>query len=786
MARSLDLRLAFTRLLLAGTALAATAAAAQVPAPPATANTGSEVVEGEILVTARRRAEADIATPVVITTFSGEELSRAGANDIYAIGAETPQLIIGPASGATGGIIALRGVASGPGNANEQSVSLIIDGVAISNANAVRIGQFDLGQVEILKGPQALFFGKNSPGGLLVFTSAGPGNELNGYLRTGYEFRADEWRSEAAVGGPLTDTLGVRVAGLYSTMKGYFDNPLQPGFRPGVVFGPSYSRAPNQDEIAGRLTVEWDPSDAFSATLKAAHNVVKGSPNYFATQIGFCPRGMPAGPMNIAGLGECEIDGTALPLGDPTPTQAALNPRFAGKPKERNRQTVASANLDWTVAEGLSLSSITGYYDVAVRSMSNLSGPIATIALAPDLDKRDWSEELRLTSDFGGKFDFMVGAYYQDSKLHYYPLTFLPGNTLAAPDYLIRGKAKSVFGQSSYDIFERFELSAGLRFTDEDKRIRVVQGGLDRTSNLVRRVTSVKDYSPEVTLNFRPTDDLTLFASYKEGFKSGSFTAAAATNYATVQEIDFGPERVDGFEVGLKARLADRALRINAAAYSYRYDDLQVTSFDPVRLGIRTINAAAAKVQGVEFDFNYRPAALEGFTIDGSVGYNDGQFEDYIAPCYQGQTVAQGCNLRSNGTRFTSRDLDGARLPYAPKWSANLNAAYDFAVGNGRGLQLGGGLRHQSSFNASGEISPQGVQDATTFLDAQVRLHAEDDRWELALIGRNLSNKIIALYANDTTLTGTAAGLPTGTPADLTVYPNRPRSVMLQLTLRPF
>ena len=172
MVNPLDVRVPSTGALLAALAIAAAPAAAQT-APPAVAEQ-REVADDEILVTARRRSEADIAAPVVISAFSGEELARAGANDIYAIGQQTPQLLIGPASGATGGIIALRGVASGPGNANEQSVSLIIDGVAISNANAVRIGQFDLGQVEVLKGPQALFFGKNSPGGLLVFTSAGP------------------------------------------------------------------------------------------------------------------------------------------------------------------------------------------------------------------------------------------------------------------------------------------------------------------------------------------------------------------------------------------------------------------------------------------------------------------------------------------------------------------------------------------------------------------------------------------------------------------------------------
>lgn len=782
-------------LLLAGTGgLWTTAVAAQeASAPGATTAAAATVADeaaadDEILVTARKRTESAIDVPAVIAAFSGEMLAEQGATDIYKIAQYTPSLIVSQSSGATGGIISLRGVASGTGNATEQAVSINLDGVAVSNATALRIGQFDLKQVEVLKGPQALFFGKNSPGGVISFVSEGPGNELDGYIRSGYEFTADEWRTEAAIGGPLSESVGLRVAGFYGTMKGAFRNPLTPGFAPNV-FGPRFSRTPNQEEMGGRVTLALTPGDKFSGAVKLAYTEVEGSSSYTQNQLISCPSGVPSGPEQIPGrpIANCVLDRIANANGDISPTVAALSPRFQRKPGEKNAQFVGSGSFDYALTDELSLSSVTGFYDLKHKGASTLSGPLSTVVLSTDISKKDASQELRLASDFGDGFDFMIGGLYQDSKLDYDPVLYLPTGLFNSPRYLIDGETLSAFGQASVSLIENLEFSGGVRYTHEVKDVRVstpLTG--DRTAFVTPNGIKVNDWSPEATLSYRPSEDVNLYGAYKEGFKSGGFVASITGGFARATDISYGPEHVRGFELGAKARLLDRQLRVNAALYRYSYDDLQVSAFDPVRLTVTTVNAASAVAKGIDIDFAYEPDGIEGLTVNGALAYNRARYGQYIATCYTGQTVAQGCNLLSNGTRFTSQDLTGRRATYSPDWAANLNFNYETAITDRQNLAIGAGLRHNSRYNADGSQAPEAVSRAVTFFDARVALKSSDSRWEVALVGRNLGDKLRPLQANDVSFTGTTAGLTAGRRADVTTFTNRPREILLQVTLRPF
>ena len=169
-------------------------------------------------------------------------------------------------------------------------------------------------------------------------------------------------------------------------------------------------------------------------------------------------------------------------------------------------------------------------------------------------------------------------------------------------------------------------------------------------------------------MNYRPTSDLTLFTAYQTGVKSGGFNMGSTIVIKSGVELDYGQEKAKGVEFGLKARLFNGAMRVNAAAYRYSYSDYQVPTWDSVKLTNVVSNAASAIVKGAEFDFVYQPPALPGVSMDGALGYNRARFGSFIAACYPGQSIALGCNLAFNPAtgRFNAQDLAGPRWCWHP------------------------------------------------------------------------------------------------------------------------
>lgn len=749
----------------------------------------------DIIVTARRKAESDMAVPVMVTSLGGDSLANQGAVDIYKISQLVPQLEISQGPSVTGGVLALRGISSGITNSSDQAVAINIDGVQVSNAIALRIGQFDLARVEVLKGPQALFFGKNSPAGVISFISENPTSELSGYVRTFYEFTADEIRTEAAVGGPITDSLGIRLAGYYDHMEGYFRNPLPSDYAPGIVFGPPSRRAPNREEWGGRATISFKTNDTFSAVLKMAIANVSGTSSFNEFQRISCPTGGMAGPEFLPGqnLFDCTLNRTTNPLGSVSPAVAALDPVFEGEDYDKTRQYLGSLNMEYRLSDEITLSSISGYYKSSYQGLNLNSGPVPNVVLHLPIDRRDLSQELRLASSLDGPLNFTIGAYFQDSDLDYRPSAYrgpgAPGAAIGRFDnnwYSLRGTTKSGFFQMGYEITNNLELSGGVRYTNERKRIRVVSKftGADRAlpSDVPSEIES-NDWSPEISLNYRPTSDITLFTSYRQGFKSGGI-ATPTVGLNTSSITAFRPESTEGGEIGMKMRLLDRSLRINIAAYTYNVNDLQVSSVNPTTGTLATQNAAAAKVRGIEADFTFNPRNIDGLTITGAIGYNQARYKTYVATCYGGQTIAQGCDQVPIAGRFTSQNLAGRPLSFAPDWSGNLNVNYVFPVTSRLKAGLGGGMRFNSSYYSAGDLSPESVSKSVQFFDLQARVMDADDKWEIALIGRNITDKLRPMLAFDTFATGTLSGQATGTRADLGAFANRPREMILQATYR--
>lgn len=362
------------------------------------------------------------------------------------------------------------------------------------------------------------------------------------------------------------------------------------------------------------------------------------------------------------------------------------------------------------------------------------------------------------------------------------------------------------------------------------------QNSFDLTPFLPRPRVHSSTWSPEATITYTPSDDLTLFASYKKGYKSGSFAIAVPANAirnAAGQVIGtnnpaFDDEKVQGYEAGIKARLADRAITANLAWYDYRYRGLQVGGIEPNVGGspiIRTVNAGRARTYGIDFDVAFRPAAIEGLSINGSLNWNNGKYLQLNnIPCYESQTVQQGCNLgfvpfpatapagtRSqaapgvgavlvNGQygRYSAQDISGQRLIRSPEWAANFGFDYELPVSANLKLRFTNNNQYSSSypvFLALNRPNRDNFQSSYVKVDASIALRDVNDRWEIAVVGKNITDKVIASncaagnYAGGNILGGSLTGYTIPSPtgfAEVGCYAEAGRAVYLRLTVKPF
>jgi len=740
---------------------------------------------GDIIVTARKRSETSIAVPVVITAVGGAELERRGVNSLDGLARLVPALIIGDASGSLqGGNVAIRGIGGADNNPlGDQAVSFNIDGVQIARSTVRRMSEMDIAQVEVLKGPQALFFGKNSPGGIISVRSADPTDTFAAKLSTGYEFNANEWRTDGFISAPITDSLGVRLAASTSQMDGWLTRLVPDG----SPYAPRHKNAPHMSDYAGRLTLLYDDGGPFNARLKLSYHHVQGDGNYSGQQFIDCPLGAPQ-PLSAAIVNDCKADGRTT-TGDSGPTFAAVLPQFGdGRGRNKQNQMLGSLEMNYDILENVTLTSVTGYYDTFFNNVSNFTttyAPSRVSAVYFRLDIREFNQELRLTSDFDGPVNFTFGGFYQNSKAedeiraYLFPVGTVTGTSLL---FKQKGTTYSAFGQLRWQIVPTVEFAAGGRYSSETKKLPYVALGQPLMQvNPTINEAKFDDFSPEATLSWRPNTRFTLFGAYKRGFLSGGFNTSSTT---FGPEIVYQPETVKGFEVGAKALILDDRLRTNLSLYRYKISDLQVST--AVNTLIQLRNATSSTVKGAEFDFNYR-TPLEGFNINGAVAYTHARYGAYFATCWGGQPQP-ACQVRLNpstGVSGLSQDLSGAQLVRAPDWSGNLGFSYDTPIG---GLKLGvtGNMTFTSGFFTDAANKPGGRQDAYQLFDATLRIGDLDDRWELALIGKNLTNKYYYTRSLDNPLSGAGTGGPAASAvtSDTASIVARPREIMLRATIR--
>jgi iron complex outermembrane receptor protein len=831
-------------------------AATAPPAAPKPAEASS--TEDVITITARKRVETLIDAPVTVTAVGATELKLRGISNVDSLARIVPGLISGEGGGA-GGIVTIRGISGADNNPfGDQAVSFNIDGVGIGRAHVRRMSEFDVQQIEVLKGPQALFFGKNSPAGIISVRTADPTDHFEAQIHAGYEIYARELRTEGYISGPLGSGFGFRAAGQVSNMQGWAKSyvPRQvPAGLENNIHPPTHSRTPNGTDFAGRLTLKYDDGGPFTAKLKMSYAEIDGDSFVSNTQYVNCPLGFPqASPPAALGLpiDDCKAD-DRVGSGDFSPNLRAFDPVYPadGHTYLHQRQALGSLEMNYQLLDHLTLTSQTGYYKVHQDNVGNFtenyyednsvfSLPAVPVTGPPALnvprqllssrnvqDVREITEEGRLTSNFDFPLNVMVGGLYQDSRAEVDVVstrrTFNP-IWINKSAYRQEGKAWSLFGQGTLRPLEGFELSGGVRYSHENKKLPVISSAVFPPTtntvlapgaspsqlvpitnpNLIRDVTFT-NWSPEFTLSYKPTRDMNVYASYKQGFLSGGFSALAPTIGIAyggtpagciptgtppvcvpypVQQVIYNQQITKGFEIGFKAALFDRRVRFTIAAYNYKTNGLQVGTTIGLQQEIR--NAASVRTKGIEGDINYR-TPVNGLFLNGALAYNKGTYLDYQASCYRGQSSATCFNQvnRLTGTTGLLQDLSGKPLVRAPKWTGNGGFNYETRISDGLKLGLLGSMNYSSKYFTDTLDAPGGLQHGYALFDATVRIADADDRWEAAVIGRNLTNKYYFVRSVDTPFTGTAPGAaPVGILADTGAPVNRGREIMMRLSYK--
>ena len=809
-----------------GLLLASVAALAALPAHAqdqeqvaAEANAQEEQAEpadtGEIVVTARRRAESLQDVPIAVSAYSGEQLEREGALDITDIGDTTPNVTLETSRGTNTTLTAfIRGVGQqDPVAGFEQGVGIYLDDVYLNRPQGAVLDIYDVERIEILRGPQGTLYGRNTIGGAVKYVTRRLPDEfsLRARANIGTYGQKDVIVSAST---SLTDGLRVGVAGARLFRNGFGENL--------TTDDENYDK----DIWAVRGTIEMEPVDALSIRFSGDYTWDDSE-----------ARG---GHRLIPGL----VSGAPV-LDDEFDTRGGL-----ADPKQKVRGGGLAGHLTADLADGFTLKSITAY------RWSQSDTPIDFDALpAIDVDvpaiykDHQFSQEVQLEID-RGPLAGIVGAYFLDAEASnifdvriYNTPPFGPLGLTAATEGDVDTKTWAIFGDFTYDISDQLSISLGGRYTVDKRKAFVLRqtylgggqpglGGdagfgvgnpIATTSNFdgKRKDTA---FTPRASISFKPTDDHNFYASYSRGFKGGGFDPRGQTSNApgdtpttppTADQIydfmAFDPETVDSYELGWKGALFDRRLRMAVALFRANYKNVQVPGSaactvvltiggvpTPVSsfCGITT-NAGKARFQGVEVEANWAVAedlAAVGDRLNfaGSLGYLDAKYREFL-------TLV---NRDESGAIVAPAIVDMAEfreVQNTPKWTMSGSLNYDTPVGSGR-LNLNSTLSYRSK-SQQFEIATPGIdQKGFALLDASVVWRSAGDRWSIGLHGKNLTNtKYITAgynfllqnpYSGDFIQ---ASGAPATTPAQLvsglgtegvlTAFYGNPRQIFLSLGL---
>jgi len=667
----------------------------------------------EVLVSARKRDEGLQDVPISLSVFSGDDIKAFALDNLQDIGQFTPNLTFfnNPTRGRSGYTLYIRGVGqSDTMIQNDPGVGLYVDGVYIARMKGINMDLIDLDRVEILRGPQGTLFGKNTIGGAINMISTKPTNEATGKidLTTGSFNRYD---AKASLNIPITeDKLAIRLSALSSNRNGF-------GQRLDFNTGAVSDRTGDEGSLAGRALIQWTPSESIDVLLSLDGTRVRES----------------AQVEKIVAFNDTPLVGLLNRFFDPPFGNIFLtNGDFSSYANEKNFNNVdswgSSLTIEWNLGNW-TIKSISAYRDLETLFGNDPDGTPHTVVNVEELvTQNQFSQELQFNGSLlAGRLDLVSGLYYfQESAFlnnvsNIFPVLRAIGID-ASSELSIWSDVNSyaLFGHSSYQLTDRLSLTAGLRYTYEEKDVARTQKRLGGFVYIPfqQRKADWSDVSFRFGLENQWTDDVMTYVSVSRGFKSGGINARTPTSAGFVP---FDPEYLLAYETGIRSEWMDNRFRANASVFYSDYKDIQFTVLrgDPQTGASIAIvdNAGKARVKGFELDLT--AALTPDFVLKAAVGYADAKYTevDPTAPI-------------TTDTKFLN----------TPKWSATLSAEYYMTLGAVGELVANVGYSYKSKIYHDTQNSPELTQNAYGLLNASLNLNSNKN-WILSLFGTNLTDE---------------------------------------------
>ncbi len=798
----------------------------------------------EVMVTAQLREQSLQDVPVSVSAISGDKLMEAGLARIEDLQAYVPNFTMSESG--IGTDIYIRGIGSGENQGFEQSVGMYVDGISYGRAQLARAPFLDLSRVEVLRGPQNILLGKNSIAGAINISTAKPTQEFEGYIQATVEDDIGEQILDAVVSGPLSDTVGYRLAARLREYDGHIRNLALD------------RNEPNREEQTVRLKLVWDATDDLVAALKLERGRfnVRGRHSeiiYDSPSVSTVPF--------FTGRTHGEIlDKTEFPPGSGAVVNIDSHPgvlnvkadykRAGNGDYSFNTTENMTANFDW-YRDGHQFTSITGYMAYDYREDCDCDftgGELFQVNFEEEYEQL--SQEFRWISPGGETMEYIGGVYLHYSKLHFYdsirvdsdvipslinaadgteggargdvdpnPLGTTPAdiagigdagdairNFRSPRDFNSNSKIASAFLQGTWTATDTLRLSLGGRLTWENKQgdrklefafpdgsIRPI--GESDTAAAISFAAERHDlegertetqFAPSINVQWDFSDFAMAYFTASKGFKSGGFdarsnaspsaeptprnpNAVVANQTVLIGSFEYEEEESKSFELGMKSTLLDGAAELNAALFRTEFDNLQVSVFDGT-LGFNVGNAASAVSQGLELDG--RMGLSENWIVSAGVAFLDFEFIDHkTGTCIQGQAPDH-----PNGNNC---DYSGKTNQYVADYSGNILLAYENSVFDSLMLRANFDVVFTDEYHPSPNMDDRIKQDGYQVYNARLSLSDIGGDWEVALLGKNLTDKLIIVYGVDapTAYTITEAATHHG-------FVNPPRTVALQVSYR--
>jgi outer membrane receptor protein involved in Fe transport len=817
----------------------------------------------EVIVTAQKRAESLQDVPISMTAISGDKIQDAGIQSMTELSSYVPNL--GISENAVNSIISMRGISIGSNQAFEQSVGIFVDGVHYGKSREIRTGLFDLGQVEVLRGPQGILFGKNTLAGAINVTSASAviGDEMNGRVSVAAESNEGK-TAEAVINMPVSDNMAVRLAYRDRSDDGYMSN----GFS--TTGNGATATMPTTDEEVWRLSATWEPNDSTVVKLKHTESdfVRRGST---AALVRFQPEeniaasnGLMYGVMgqvyptygaSVLAAGTSNTDGfrDSISIGGLALAQSlgtSLD-QTSEKPEGTDTQTAAtSLSVEWELGNGYTVTSVTGMTGYEYEDGIDADFlPVSFIGRSDISEYDQFSQEIRIASPTDTSFSWIAGGQMQSAEQQIDRTVIFDG-TVGAPGLLAAltgcrtflavpgggcvngvtafdksGRVSTwqtdtdsfaLFFQGTYDISDSLSLTAGLRYTEEEKdvytRVDIVQDAALVDGVMVNDIRNLAtpdlnpynaalnaatfdsyqhefdedrktdQLMPALSLEWEMSDTSMFYISYAEGFKSGGFNAVdsqmPAFDAATGAPLSTTPglgfeyddETAQSVEIGGKHTLMDGAMTVNWAMFTSEYVDQQVSTF--VGLGFVVANAASSDVQGVEVDMQWQ--ATDNLRLGANLAILDAEYADFTAAGCTAQqdsallglgtltsaspvTSAMGCSAQFNAAGAKSgqsQDLSGS--DFGAGYSGSLTADYAQPLSNGLVMFAAADYNFTDEFKMTGDHDPLDVQESYGKVNLRFGIRAEN--WDFLIYGKNVTDKQTAQGAFDIPLASGSHG----------------------------